>query len=130
MNHYQSPFSNRYASAEMSYLFSPHYKYTTWRKLWVALAKAQNKPRPSHHRRPDQIASKQHVENIDISKADEYEKKFRHDVMAHIHAFGDQCPEAKGIIHLGATSCYVTDNTDLIQMREGIKTVRNKIVFS
>src|SRR5579862_1138883 len=125
---YQSPFSNRYASQEMSHLFSPYYKYITWRKLWIALAKGQKElglPITS-----EQIASMEAaLDKIDLSKAEEYEKKFRHDVMAHIHAFGDLCPNARGIIHLGATSCYVTDNGDLIQIKEALKVVRNKIVF-
>jgi adenylosuccinate lyase len=125
---YQSPFSNRYASEEMSYLFSPYFKYSTWRVLWVALAKAQMKlglPITEEQIASMEAASK----TLDLAKADEYEKKLRHDVMAHIHAFGDQCPNARGIIHLGATSCYVTDNGDLIQIREGLKVIRNKIVF-
>lgn len=126
-NQYHSPLSNRYASEEMSALFSPHFKFTTWRKLWIALAKAQKTlglPITDQ-----QIAHMQNaIENIDFSTAEEYEKKFRHDVMAHIHAFGDLCPDARGIIHLGATSCYVTDNTDLIQMREGLKILRNKLL--
>src|SRR5579862_6911732 len=124
---YQSPFSNRYASEEMSHLFSPYYKYITWRKLWIALAKGQKElglPITS-----EQIASMEAaLDKIDLSKAEEYEKKFRHDVMAHIHAFGDLCPEARPIIHLGATSCFVTDNTDLIQINEGLRLIRNKIV--
>ena len=125
INKYQSPLSDRYASSEMSYLFSPHFKYLTWRKLWVALAKSEQAlglPITDQ-----QIAELKHAETkIDLAKADEYEKKFRHDVMAHIHAYGDLCPEAKGIIHLGATSCFVTDNGDLIQMREGLTLLRNK----
>lgn len=125
---YQSPFSSRYASEEMSFLFSPYYKYTTWRKLWVALAKAQKELGLSITQ--EQIDSMESAcDDLDISAADAYEKKFRHDVMAHIHAFGDACPSARGIIHLGATSCYVTDNGDLIQIREALKLIRNKIVF-
>ncbi len=125
---YLSPFSTRYASREMSYLFSPHYKYLTWRKLWIALAKGQKQlglPISA-----EQITAMQtNCDQIDLAKAQEYEKKFRHDVMAHIHAFGDQCPQAKGIIHLGATSSFVTDNADLIQMHEALKLLRNKIVL-
>jgi adenylosuccinate lyase len=125
---YQSPFSTRYASEEMSYLFSPYFKYTTWRELWVALAKAQKELGLAIT--AEQIESMQAaIEKLDLSAVEEYEKKLRHDVMAHIHAFGDQCPSARGIIHLGATSCYVTDNGDLIQMREALKLIRNKIVF-
>lgn len=124
---YHSPLSDRYASEEMSYLFSPHFKYITWRKLWIALAKSQKAlglPITD-----EQIAELQNAcGKIDLTTAVEYEEKFRHDVMAHIHAFGDLCPNAKGIIHLGATSCFVTDNTDLIQMREGLKVLRNKIL--
>ncbi len=126
--HYHSPFSNRYASREMSYLFSPHFKYTTWRKLWTALARAQGLlglPISA-----DQIQSMEAaVGKIDLATAAEYEHKFRHDVMAHIHAFGDAAPLARGIIHLGATSCYVTDNSDLIQIREALKLICHKIIF-
>jgi len=124
---YESPLSGRYASEEISFLFSPHYKFQTWRKLWVVLAKAQKKlglPITDSQIR----AMEKGANTIDFAKADAYEKKFRHDVMAHIHAFGDTCDEARGIIHLGATSCFVTDNTDLIQMREGLKCIRDKIV--
>jgi adenylosuccinate lyase len=125
--HYHSPLSDRYASEEMSYLFSPHYKFLTWRKLWITLATAQRAlglPITDQ-----QIASMQGAaEKIDLDAVEEYEKKFRHDVMAHIHAFGDLCPDARGIIHLGATSCFVTDNADLIQIREGLRILRNKIL--
>ncbi len=124
---YHSPLSDRYASKEMAYLFSPHFKYLTWRKLWIALAKAQKTlGLPITEA---QIAQMQKEEgNLNLAAAETYEKKFRHDVMAHIHAFGDLCPEAKGIIHLGATSCYVTDNADLIQMREGLQILQSKIL--
>lgn len=124
---YQSPLAERYASQEMSYLFSFHHKYTVWRKLWVALAKAQQMCGLSIT--DAQIHSLlQHVDTVDLGKAQEYEKQLRHDVMAHIHAYGEQCPEAKGIIHLGATSCYVTDNGDLLQMRDALKLIRNKTI--
>ncbi len=124
---YQSPLSDRYASKEMSYLFSPHFKFLTWRKLWIALAKSQKTlGLPITQTQIEQMHHQ--VSNIDLKSAEEYEKKFRHDVMAHIHAFGDLCPEAKGIIHLGATSCFVTDNADLIQIREGLILLRNKIL--
>jgi adenylosuccinate lyase len=125
--HYQSPLSYRYASEEMSYLFSPYFKVLAWRKLWIALAKGQKTlGLPITDR---QIARMEAAaEKIDLKKAEEYEKTFRHDVMAHIHAFGEAAPEARGIIHLGATSCFVTDNSDVIQMREGIRLLRNKIV--
>ncbi len=124
---YQSPLSNRYASDEMSYLFSPHFKFMTWRKLWIALAVCQKTlGLPITDRQIDAMLDA--LEKIDLKRAEEYEEKFRHDVMAHIHAFGDLCPEARGIIHLGATSCFVTDNTDLIQVRDGLRILRNKIL--
>jgi adenylosuccinate lyase len=124
---YHSPLSHRYASEEMSYLFSPYYKVLTWRKLWIALARAQK-----HLGLPitdAQILSLEtHCKQIDFERAEAHEKTMRHDVMAHIHTFGEQCPEARAILHLGATSCYVTDNTDLIQMREALLLLRNKTV--
>lgn len=124
---YESPFSSRYASKEMSYLFSPHFKYTTWRKLWLALAKAQKELGiPITDKQIKELEGQ--VENVDFQLAAEYEKKFRHDVMAHLYAYGEQCPAAKPFLHLGATSCYVTDNGDLIQMREGLKILRAKLV--
>lgn len=124
---YQSPLSSRYASLEMSYLFSPDFKYTSWRKLWVALAKGQKQcGLPITEAQIQELEL--HIDQIPFDKVSEIEKKIRHDVMAHIHAYGDQCPSARGIIHLGATSCYVTDNTDLLQMREGLKLIRDKIV--
>jgi adenylosuccinate lyase len=124
---YQSPLTSRYASPEMSYLFSPYFKYLTWRKLWVALAKGEKHLGVAIT--DSQIkALEAAVEKIDLSQAEEFERTFRHDVMAHIHAYGEQCPEAKGVIHLGATSCYVTDNGDLIQMREALKLIRVKLV--
>jgi len=124
---YQSPLSTRYASQEMSYLFSPHFKFLTWRKLWLALAKGQKTlGLPISDSQIQQMQSA--LEKIDLSAAREYEKKLRHDVMAHIHAFGDMCPDARGIIHLGATSSYVTDNTDLIQIREALTLLQSKIV--
>lgn len=127
MKAYESPLSHRYASEEMSYLFSPHFKFVTWRKLWIALAVAQKKlGLPITEAQINQMLD--NFDKIDLAKAKEYEKKLRHDVMAHIHAFGDQCPKARGIIHLGATSCFVTDNTDLIQMREGLKLLQSKVL--
>ncbi len=117
---------SRYASSEMQFLFTSHYKYVTWRRLWIALAKAEKKlglPITDL-----QIAEmEKNIDSIDFNKVASYEKKFCHDVMAHIHAFGDVAPLAKGIIHLGATSCYVTDNTDLIQMREGLILLQAKL---
>lgn len=126
MDTYQSPFSERYASKEMQHLFSPQFKYGTWRKLWVALAQAEQTLGLSITK--EQIAEMQaHIEDIDWNKAAAYENRFHHDVVAHIHAFGDQCPLAKPIIHLGATSCFVTDNTDVIQMREGLQLLIGKL---
>ncbi len=124
---YESPLATRYASKELSLLFSPEYKYVTWRKLWVALAKAEQTL--GLDIRTEQIEElEKHLYEIDYQKASDYEKIFRHDVMAHIHAYGDQCPNAKGIIHWGATSCFVTDNGDLIQMYEGLKILRGKLL--
>lgn len=123
---YASPFSARYTSPEMSYLFSAQYKISTFRKLWVALAKAQKKlGLPITQTQIDQLAQK--VDQIDFEAAHRYEKQFRHDVMAHIHAFGDQCPQAKAILHLGATSSYVTDNTDLIQLKQALQLILGKL---
>lgn len=123
---YQSPLATRYASQEMSYLFSQQFKFSTWRKLWVTLAEAE-----AELGLPitlEQITElKKHVEDINFTTAAHYEEQFNHDVMAHIHAYGDQCPLARPIIHLGATSCYVTDNTDLIQMREGLKILITRL---
>ncbi len=124
---YESPLTSRYASGEMSFLFSAEFKYVTWRKLWIALAKAQKKlGLPITDAQIKELEKQLH--QIDYAKAAEYEKQFRHDVMAHIHAYGDLCPSAKGIIHWGATSCFVTDNTDLIQAYEALKFLRAKIV--
>ena len=126
-NGYESPFSTRYASKEMQYLFSQDMKFTTFRRLWVALAKAEQKYGVDIT--DEQIAELEAaVEDIDYQAAEEYERKFRHDVMAHIHAYGDKCPNAAGIIHLGATSCYVGDNTDMIIMREALKLIKGKLL--
>ena len=124
---YQSTLSTRYASKEMNSLFSDHHKYVTWRKLWIALAEAeQGLGIPIKN---EQIQSmKTHVNEIDYILVHEYEKQFKHDVMAHLHAYADLCPEAKPIIHLGATSCFVTDNTDLIQMKEALKIIHAKLI--
>ena len=126
-SNYESPLSSRYASREMQYLFSPDKKFSTWRRLWVALARAEMElglPVSA-----EQVAQlEEHLEDIDYEAAARYERELRHDVMAHIHAYGDQCPEAMPIIHLGATSCYVGDNTDVILMREALKLVRDKLV--
>jgi adenylosuccinate lyase len=124
---YTNPLSTRYASSEMSEIFSDRVKFTTWRKLWLELAKAEKElGLPISD---EQICEmKNHIDDLNLDAAEAYEKKFRHDVMAHIHAFGDQCPSARPIIHLGATSAYVGDNTDLIQMREGLQIIRFGIV--
>ncbi|MES2273328.1 MAG: adenylosuccinate lyase [Chlamydiota bacterium] len=125
---YESPFSARYASKEISFLFSAQYKISTFRKLWLSLAKAQKKlGLPIHERQLAQMSAC--VDSIDFELADKYEKQFRHDVMAHIHAFGDQCPEAKSIIHLGATSSFVTDNGDLIQLKEALRLLFHKLIY-
>ena len=124
---YENPLTGRYASREMSELWGAQRKFSTWRRLWVALAEAEAElglPISS-----GQIAQlKAHTDDIDFAKADEYERKLRHDVMAHVHVYGDVCPEARPIIHLGATSCYVTDNTDLILIREALELVRRRLV--
>ena len=125
---YQNPLITRYASKEMSSIWSAQKKHSTWRKLWVALAEAEMElglPDIT----PEQIAElKAGVDDIDFEKAKEYEKKFRHDVMAHNHTYGDLCPSARGIIHLGATSCYVTDNSELIQIRESLQLTIERLV--
>lgn len=124
---YESPFSTRYASDEMQYLFSQNMKFRTFRRLWIALAKAEQKA--GLDITDEQIAELEaHKDDINFDAAQEYEKKLRHDVMAHVHAYGDQCPKARPIIHLGATSCYVGDNTDVIIMREALKLVRAKLL--
>jgi adenylosuccinate lyase len=120
MREYRNPLTERYASAEMSFIFSPHFKFTTWRKLWIALAEGQKELGLSIT--DAQIREmKAHIEDIDYDRAREYEAQTRHDVMAHIRTFADVCPAAKPVIHLGATSAYVGDNTDLIQMREACR---------
>ena len=127
MNEYVSPFSTRYASKEMSYLFSSKYKILTYRHLWIALAKGQQTlGLPISEEQIRQM--EKNLKKIDLSKIAEYEKEFRHDIMAHIHAFGDLCPLAKPIIHLGATSCYVTDNADLIQCKAALHLILQKLV--
>ena len=124
---YESPLSSRYASDEMQYIFSPDKKFTTWHKLWVALARAEMElGLPVTEEQVAELEA--HADEIDYDKAAEYEKKLRHDVMAHVHAYGDACPKAMPIIHLGATSCYVGDNTDIILMREGLCLIRDELV--
>ena len=124
---YESPLSSRYASDEMQYIFSAGKKFSTWRRLWVALARAEMElGLPVTQEQVDELES--HLTDIDYEKAAQWEKKLRHDVMAHVHTYGELCPKAMPIIHLGATSCYVGDNTDVILMREGLELVRDKIV--
>ena len=124
---YQSPLSERYASKEMQYIFSPDMKFRTWRKLWIALAETEKEL--GLNITEEQIAElKAHAEDINYEVAKEREKLVRHDVMSHVYAYGVQCPKAKGIIHLGATSCYVGDNTDIIVMTEALRLVRKKLV--
>ncbi|MBQ7718896.1 MAG: adenylosuccinate lyase [Clostridia bacterium] len=124
---YESPLNSRYASREMQYIFSPDKKFTTWRKLWIALAEAEKElglPITD-----EQVAElKKNAENINYDVAKAREKEVRHDVMSHVYAYGEQCPKAKPIIHLGATSCYVGDNTDIIIMREALMLIRKKVV--
>src|SRR5579883_2970849 len=129
---YDNPLVTRYASREMAELWGPRRKFSTWRRLWVALAEAERElgllcedgvtPRITQAQ-IEQLRA--HIEDIDFARAEEHERRRRHDVMAHIDAYGEVCPEARDIIHLGATSCYVTDNTDLILMREGLALIRD-----
>ena len=124
---YVSPLSERYASKEMQYIFSPDMKFRTWRKLWIALAETEREL--GLNITQEQIDEmKAHADDINYDVAKERERQVRHDVMSHVYAFGVQCPKAKGIIHLGATSCYVGDNTDIIIMTEALKLVRKKLV--
>ena len=130
---YTSPLSERYASKEMQYIFSQDMKFTTWRKLWIALAETEMELGLSENGKPvitqEQIDElKAHVNDINYDVAVEREKLVRHDVMSHVYAYGQQCPKAAGIIHLGATSCYVGDNTDIIVMNEALKLVHKKLV--
>ena len=126
-NAYESPLSSRYASDEMLYLFSADKKFSTWRRLWVALARAEMElGLPVTQEQVDELEA--HITDIDYEKAAQWERKLRHDVMAHVHTYGELCPKAMPIIHLGATSCYVGDNTDVILMREGLELVRAKLV--
>lgn len=124
---YSSPLNNRYASKEMSYIFSEDMKFKTWRKLWIALAQGEREL--GLNITEEQIEElKSNADNINYEVAEEREKLTRHDVMSHVYAYGVQCPKAKGIIHLGATSCYVGDNTDLIVMKEGLLLIRKKLI--
>ncbi|WP_026882273.1 adenylosuccinate lyase [Clostridium akagii] len=126
-NLYESPLNKRYASKEMSYLFSDEKKFKTWRKLWVALAESEKELGLNiSEEQVDEL--KAHVEDINYEVAEKREKEVRHDVMSHVYAYGVQCPKAKGIIHLGATSCYVGDNTDIIVMKEALLLIKAKII--
>lgn len=124
---YQTPLNGRYASEEMKHLFSDDAKFSTWRRLWVALAEAEKDL--GLDITDEQIAElKEHIEDINYDVARAREKEVRHDVMSHVYAYGVQCPKAAGIIHLGATSCYVTDNTDILLIREGLRIIRAKLL--
>ncbi len=124
---YESPLSSRYASDQMQYIFSPDKKFSTWRRLWIALARAEMElGLPVTQEQINQMEA--HITDIDYDMAAQKETELRHDVMAHIHTYGAQCPEAMPIIHLGATSCYVGDNTDIIIMRDGLELIRDKLV--
>lgn len=131
---YVSPLSERYASKEMQFIFSPDMKFQTWRKLWIALAEAENELGLKNEQGGPAVTTEQieelkaHAEDINYDVAKEREKLVRHDVMSHVYAYGQQCPKAAGIIHLGATSCYVGDNTDVIIMTEALQLVKNKLV--
>ena len=125
---YVSPLSERYASREMQYIFSPDMKFRTWRRLWIALAETEMELGLSQNGQPvitqeqiDELTA--HAEDINYDEAEAREKLVRHDVMSHVYAYGLQCPKAAGIIHLGATSCYVTDNADLILYRDGTASI-------
>ena len=123
---YSSPLSERYASKEMQYIFSQDMKFKTWRKLWIALAETEKElGLPITQEQIDEL--KAHADDINYDVAKERERLVRHDVMSHVYAYGQQCPKAKGIIHLGATSCYVGDNTDVIIMREGLQSAGFKV---
>ncbi|MGN0464444.1 MAG: adenylosuccinate lyase [Acutalibacteraceae bacterium] len=124
---YETPLNSRYASKEMQYIFSPDFKFRTWRKLWIALAESEKEL--GLNITDEQIAEmKSHQDDINYDVAEKRERECRHDVMSHVYAYGVQCPTAKPIIHLGATSCYVGDNTDIITMTEGLKLIRKKLV--
>ncbi|WP_032121604.1 adenylosuccinate lyase [Clostridium amazonitimonense] len=126
-NKYSTPLNSRYSSKEMSYIFSDQYKFTTWRKLWVALAKCE-KELGLDITEEQVLKLEENIYNINYDDAERKEKEIRHDVMSHIYAYGLQCPEAKGIIHLGATSCFVGDNTDLIVMKEALLLIKKKLL--
>lgn len=125
---YESPFCTRYASGEMQYVFSAQKKFSTFRRLWVALARAELKLGLENITEEQVAELEAHVDDIDFAAAEAREKECRHDVMAHVYAYGQVCPKAKGIIHLGATSCYVGDNTDVIVMRDAMRIIRRKLL--
>ena len=127
MDKYENPLCTRYASKQMQYIFSPDNKFQNWRKLWYSLAKAQKKLGLANITDEQLEEMKKNISNIDFQKAKEYEKKLRHDVMAHVYTFGDACPKARPIIHLGVTSAFVGDNTDLIQIKEALILVKKRI---
>src|SRR5713101_815579 len=131
---YDNPLVTRYASREMARLWGPQRKFSTWRRLWLALAEAEHElglladDGVSPRIRSAQLAElRAHLDDIDFRRAEELERQLRHDVMAHIHTYGEACPGAREIIHLGATSCYVTDNTDLLLMRESLNQVGTRL---
>ena len=124
---YESPFNSRYASKEMQEIFSFYKKFRTWRRLWIALAEAEKEL--GLDITDEQIEElKKYKDDINYEVAEKKEREVRHDVMAHVHAYGEQCPKAKPIIHLGATSCYVGDNTDIIIMTEALKLIKKKLL--
>src|ERR1051326_7530149 len=132
---FENPLASRYASRAMVELWGPQRKFSTWRRLWLALAEAQAElglttaDCATPRLRPEQLAEmRQHLDDIDFARATEHERRLRHDVMAHIHTFAEKCPKARDIIHLGATSCFVTDSSDLILMREGMELLRDQLV--
>ena len=125
---YDNPLIGRYASRQMARLWSPLVKFSTWRRLWVALAEARAHPGAVDHRGAGRGDLRARSTRSTSRPPIAYERRFRHDVMAHIHALGDAAPVARPIIHLGATSCYVTDNTDLILIREGLRSIRDQLV--
>ena len=127
-NSYESPFCTRYASKEMQYIFSADKKFSTWRRLWTALARAEMKLGLTNITKEMVDELEANIENINYDVAEQREKQVRHDVMAHVYAYGQQCPKAAGIIHLGATSCYVGDNADVIIMRDALELVRKKLI--
>lgn len=124
---YENPLCSRYASEKMQHLFSPQWKFSTFRRLWLALAESEQElGLPITDEQLEEMRA--HLDDIDFDRAAAYEHRLRHDVMAHIRTFGDVCPKAAGIIHLGATSCYVDDNADLLQMREALRLIRGELL--